>query len=75
MIAEILGNMIIVSLMLIVVGFVLFGYYTSYKVYKEYRGSRRRGDHTELFFSIILFTASVMGTLVCLAILADAMGW
>lgn len=76
MIAEILENMICVLLILVLVSLVLFGYYGSYGFYKEYRTySRIVKDYSDLFFSVMLFMASTGGALVCLYILADAMGW
>jgi len=76
MIAEILGIMMCVLLILILVGFTLLGYYGSYDAYKEYRTySRIEKDYSDLFFSVMLFMASTGGALVCLYILADAMGW
>jgi TRAP-type C4-dicarboxylate transport system permease small subunit len=75
MIAEILKIMMCVLLILVLVGFILFGYYYSYEEYKEYRTYRKGAGYPELFFSVMLFMASTGGVLVCLYILADAMGW
>ena len=75
MIAEILENMMCVLLILILVGFILFGYYGSHEAYKEYRASRKGEGYEGLFFSAIMFMASTGGVLVCLYVLAETMGW
>lgn len=76
MIAEILENMMCILLILVLVGFILFGYCVSHEAYKEYKAYSRKGEgYEELFFSVILFTVSTGGVLVCLYVLADAMGW
>lgn len=77
MIAEILGSLMCILLILILIGIVVMGYCHSYDVYKEYREDLRRGstEHMTLFFSVMLFIASTFGALACLLILTDAMGW
>ena len=75
MIAEILKIMMLVSLMLVLVCFILYGYYSSSEEYLEYRTYRKGAGYPELFWSALLFIVSTGGVLVCLYILADAMGW
>lgn len=76
MMAEILENMKFLLAALIMPGIIMFGYYSSYDAYKEYKAEscEEITEHTALFFSMMCI-ASVCVVLVCLLIIVDSIGW
>ena len=77
MMAEILENMKFLLVALIMTGIIMFGYYSSYNAYKEYKSElcEEITEHTTLFFPVMYIASSCCGVLVYLLILVNCTGW